>query len=221
MRAGPCTEKTEKPLRLPEELFLLGHDSSGRPAVHPASLDIGVAGAELTGLALAGRVVVERGRLAVADATPVGRPAADAVVAALVRAPEPPPLGAALARLSEGAGGRVRDRLLADGVLTEVSHRRFGLRPVTRFVAHDAASRVVRVRVWYATHGQSQPDDLTAALCGLVLATLLHDHVFSEMPLPGVADRLREIAAGQAPAVREIGSAVSALITNRAVSIYR
>jgi hypothetical protein len=209
-------------LRLSEELFLLAHDDAGRPAVHPASLDVGVAGAELTELALAGRIVVRGGRLVVVDGSPTGYPESDRLVAMIASGSEPPPLRAVLAALSEGAGGRARDRLLADGVLTRLSHRRLGLMQVTRFPATDeAVSRAVRVRVWYAAHGRTRPDPPTAALCGLVLATLMHDHVFDAMPLEGLTARLREIADGQAAAVRETASAVAALITSRAVAIYR
>lgn len=209
-------------MRLPEELFLLAHDDAGRPAVHSASLDIGVAGGELTELALAGRIVAQRGRLFVVDGSPTDDPDSDALVAVIASGSEPPSLRTVLARVGEGAGGRIRDRLLADGVLTKVSHRRLGLMPVTRFPATDeAVRRAVSVRVWYAAHGRTRPDPPTAALCGLVLATLLHDQVFAAMPLQGLTARLQEIVDGQAPAVREIGSAVAALVTSRAVAIYR
>ena len=60
-------------MRLREELFLLGFDNAGRPAVHTDSLDIGVAGARLVELVLAGRVGVAAGRLSAVEEPATGR----------------------------------------------------------------------------------------------------------------------------------------------------
>lgn len=208
-------------MRLREELVLLGHDPSGRPVLRGDALDAGVAGARLAELVLAARVGVRDGRLAVTEALPTGDPDADALLAALMRAPEPPAVAAALAELRPGAAGHVRDDLIADGTVTRVTARRLGLVSVTRYPAEEAAVRTVSVRLWYAAHGRSQPDERTAALCGLVHAVLLHDHVFVTMPLPGLDQRLREIRAGLCPPVREIVDGVAALVPVPAFAIHR
>ncbi len=208
-------------MRLREELFVLGFDNAGKPAVHPESLDIGVAGARLAELVLAGRVGVSGGRLSVIEAPRTGDADADALLAAIHRAPKPPPLAGALTQLRSGAGDAVRAELLAEGVLTKVAQRRLGLVPVTRYPADETVVRAITVRMWYAAHGRSQPDEPTAALCGLVHAVLLHEHVFVTMPLAGLDQRLREIRGKLSDPVREIVDAVGTLVASAAFAIYR
>ncbi|WP_203708832.1 GOLPH3/VPS74 family protein, partial [Asanoa iriomotensis] len=99
-------------MRLREELFLLGFDNAGKPAVHPDSLDIGVAGARLVELVLAGRVAVTGGRLGVIGIAPTGDADDDKLLAAIRLAAQPPPLAGALTQLRVGAGEAVRDELL-------------------------------------------------------------------------------------------------------------
>ncbi|MEV4534918.1 GPP34 family phosphoprotein [Asanoa sp. NPDC049518] len=208
-------------MRLREELFVLGFDNGGKPAVHPESLDIGVAGARLVELVLAGRVGVSGGRLGVIEALATGDAGTDALLAAIVRATKPPPLAGALSQLRSGAGDAVRADLLAEGVVTKVAQRRLGLVPVTRYPVDETVVRSITVRMWYAAHGRSQPDEPTAALCGLVHAVLLHDHVFTAMPLAGLDQRLREIRAKLSDPVREIVDAVGAMVASAAFAIYR
>jgi hypothetical protein len=208
-------------VRLREELFLLGFDNAGKPAVHPDSLDIGVGGARLVELVLAGRVAVSGGRLGALGVEPTGDHTDDSLLAAIRLAAQPPPLAGALAQLRLGAGEAVRTDLLAEGVVTKVAQRRLGLVPVTRYPADEAVVRAITVRLWYAAHGRSQPDEPTAALCGLVHAVLLHDHVFTTMPLAGLDQRLREIRAGLPDPVREIVDAVGTLVASAAFAIYR
>ncbi|WP_043627636.1 GOLPH3/VPS74 family protein [Nonomuraea candida] len=52
-------------LPLHHDLYLLAHDQSGKPLVHASSLALGLAGAALLDLLLAGRIVPSAGRLAV------------------------------------------------------------------------------------------------------------------------------------------------------------
>ncbi len=208
-------------MRLREELFVLGFDNAGKAAVHPESLDIGVAGARLVELVLAGRVGVSGGRLSVIEAVPTGDADSDALLAAIHRAPKPPPLAGALTQLRAGAGDAVRAELLAEGVVTKVAQRRLGLVPVTRYPADEQVVRAITVRMWYAAHGRSQPDEPTAALCGLVHAVLLHEHVFVTMPLAGLDQRLREIRGKLSDPVREIVDAVGSLVSSAAFAIYR
>jgi hypothetical protein len=208
-------------VRLRDELFLLGHDGSGRTAVHPDNLDLGVAGARLVELALAGRIMAAGGTVAVAEPTATGDPETDTLLTAILRAPAPPPLPGVLTHLRVGAADRVRDHLLAAGVLTKASHRRLGLLPVTRYPADEAVVRTISVRLWYAAQGREQPDTGTGSLAALVHAVLLHEHAFVNMPMTGLPARLQEIRAGLPAPVREIVSVVSAMIAQQAVAIYR
>ena len=208
-------------MRLREELFLLGHDKAGKTVVHPHSLDLGVAGALLAEQALAGRILVSGGHLAVTDPSATGDPEVDRLLDAILRAPAAPPLGGVLTEIRVGAAERVRAELIADGVVAELSHRRLGLLSVTRYPADEAVVRKISVGLWYAAHGKEQPDDPTATLCALVHAVLLHEHVFTNMPMTGLDARMREIRDRSPVPVREIAGAVSSLVASRAVAIYR
>jgi len=208
-------------VRLREELFLLGHDRAGKPVVHPHSLDLGVAGAVLAEQALARRILVSGGHLAVTDPAPTGEPEVDRLLAAILRAPAAPALADALMEVHVGAADRVRADLIADGVVAEVHAKRLGLIPVTRYPADEAVVRKISVGLWYAGHGKEQPDEPTATLSALVHAVLLHEHVFTNMPLTGLDARMREIRDRAPVPVREIAGAVSSLVASRAVAIYR
>lgn len=208
-------------MRLRDELFLLGHDRSGRPAVHPDNLDLGVAAARLVELALAGRVAAASGTVAVAEPTATGDPETDALLTAILRAPAPPPLTGVLTHLRTGAAGRVRDDLLAAGVVTTVTQRRLAVLTVTRYPADEATVRSISVRLWYAAQGREQPDQTTGSLAALVHAVLLHEHAFANIPMTGLGARLHEIRDGLPAPVREIVSVVSTMIARQAVAIYR
>jgi len=199
-------------VRLREELFLLGHDKAGKTVVHPHSLDLGVAGALLAEQALAGRILVSGGHLAVTDPSATGDPEVDRLLDAILRAPAAPPLGGVLTEIRVGAAERVR---------AELTHRRLGLLSVTRYPADEAVVRKISVGLWYAAHGKEQPDEPTATLCALVHAVLLHEHVFTNMPMTGLDARMREIRDRSLVPVREIAGAVSSLVASRAVAIYR
>jgi hypothetical protein len=208
-------------VRLREELFLLGHDPSGRAVVPAHSLDLGAAGALLAELAQSGRLAVSGGHVTVADTTPTADAEIDRLLLLVLRSPAAPPLGAVLTELHPGAADRVRAGLAAAGVVREVGAKRLGLIPVTRYPADEAAVRRITVGLWYAAHGRDQPDDRTAALLALVHAVQLHGHVFGGMPMNGLGARLTAIRdRGPAP-VREIATAVSALVPRRPVAIYR
>lgn len=208
-------------MRLRDELFLLGHDGSGRPAVHPDNLDVGVAAAELVELALVGRVAAAGGKVAVAEPTATGDPETDALLTAILRAPAPPPLTGVLTHLRGGAAERVRDDLLAAGVVTKVTQRRLGVLTVTRYPADEATVRSISVRLWYAAQGREQPDTTTGSLAALVQAVLLHEHAFANIPMTALPARLNEIRDGLPASVREIASVVSTIIAQQAVAIYR
>ena len=208
-------------MRLREELFLLGHDKVGKTVVHPHSLDLGVAGAVLAEQALAGRILVSGGRVVVSDPALTGEPEIDLLLAAILRAPAAPALTDALNEIHAGAADRVRADLIADGVVAEVHGKRLGLIPVTRYPADEAVVRKISVGLWYAAHGKEQPDEPTATLCALVHAVLLHEHVFTNMPLTGLDARMREIRDRAPVPVRDIAGAVSSLVASRAVAIYR
>ncbi|GIF61777.1 hypothetical protein Air01nite_78720 [Asanoa iriomotensis] len=106
-------------------------------------------------------------------------------------------------------------------MVTKSAQRRLGLVPVTRYPADEAVVRTITVRLWYAAHGRSQPDEPTAALCGLMHAVLLHDHVFTTMPMVGLDQRLREIRGKLSDPIREIIDAVTTLVASAAFAIYR
>lgn len=208
-------------MRLREELFLLGHDQRGRPVVHPDRLDLGVAGAFLVELALAGRLVVSGGHVAVADSNPTADAEIDHLLLMILRARSVPGLTAVLDEIRVGAADRARAPLAATGVVRSVTVKRLGLIPVIRHPADEAVVRRISVGLWYAAQGDGQPDDRTSALLALVHAVLLHEHVFANIPMTGLAARLRGVRDRAARPVREIATAVGGLAAGRAVAGHR
>ena len=70
---------------LPEELLLLALDPATGTTAQPQSLDLGLAGAQLVELALAGRIAPDGDRIAVVAPRPTGDPTLDCALELLRR----------------------------------------------------------------------------------------------------------------------------------------
>ncbi|MFG1696232.1 GPP34 family phosphoprotein [Nonomuraea sp. NPDC049309] len=182
-------------LPLHQDLYLIAHDKSGKPFVHPTSLSLGLAGA-----ALLDRLLAE-------PFTPVG----GLDPAALIK-------GAAAGGIYE----RTREELLGRGVLVRVTGRRLGMLPYTRHELADISS-VVRASsgVRAAVEGWKAPDARCAGLCGLVAVLRLEEQLYLDQPAAKLVARLREIAAAAAPPVGELVETVDTLVAEAAVAVYR
>lgn len=191
---------------LADELLLLALDDvSGRPTSR-AHLDLGLAGAVLVDLALAGRVDMADGCLVVTDATLTGDVVADAVLARIAerqRARRPKDW---VRRLAKGLRGGVVDRLVSAGVLRREKHKVLGLFPTTRLPARSqAVESDARARLDAAVLRGHDPEPRTAALVALVQAANLRKMAFPDADRKAVERRMSEIAEGTwaAEAVRQ------------------
>ncbi|MEV0822977.1 GOLPH3/VPS74 family protein [Nonomuraea rubra] len=179
-------------LPLHQDLYLIAHDQAGRPLIHQSSLALGLAGAALLDLLLA------------------GRPAPADPRSELKRA------------VADGVYDRTREGLLDSGVLVRVSRRRMGVLPYTRYELADIASIVrASSGVRSAVEGWKPPDARCAGLCGLVAVLRLEAELYLDQPGNRLVTRLREIAAAAGPPVPELVEIVDTLVAEAAVAVYR
>ncbi|HWG98747.1 MAG TPA: GPP34 family phosphoprotein [Pilimelia sp.] len=167
------------PLALAEELLLLAYDDqTGKATGSRIGLDLGMAAAVLVELALAGRIALDGGVIAVVDDTPTGEPIADAALAKLAGdTPHSP--ASWVQRLRHGLRDRVLADLVARGVVRDVDETPLDHIHVHRYPALDpSVEREIRARLADALTGRSVPDERTAALATLLgvarMAPALH-----------------------------------------------
>ncbi|TDE59090.1 GPP34 family phosphoprotein [Nonomuraea mesophila] len=209
-------------LPLHQDLYLIAHDQTGRPLIHLSSMALGLAGAVLLDLALGGRVTVAQGQAAATRSAPTGDAIADDLVSLLPRHRAGRELRYLLKKTADGIHDRTREALLGSGVLVQVSGRRLGVLPYTRYEPADIAS-VVRASAGArsAVEGWKQPDARCAALCGLVAVLRLEAELYLDQPSARLVGRLREIARDSSPVVGEVVTVVDALVGEAAVAVYR
>jgi hypothetical protein len=207
---------------LHHDLFLITHDQSGKPLIHQASMALGLGGAVLLELALSDRVTVARGRVTVADRTPVGDVVADTLVPMIQRDQGERDAKFWIRKLAEDIYERTRESLVEAGVLVVVNKRRMGMLPYTRYQLADIGS-VVRAStgVRSAVEGWKQPDGRAAALCGLVGALRVEAELYLDQPSSRLIGRLRTIANEHSAVVKEVVDTVDALLGEAAVAVFR
>ncbi|MCA2213894.1 GOLPH3/VPS74 family protein [Jidongwangia harbinensis] len=185
-------------IALAEELLLLAYDDqTGKATGSRIGLDLGMAAAVMVDLALAGRVAYVEGYLKVIDPTPVGDPIADAVLAKAA-ADDPHTPAQWLQRLRHGLRNRVLADLVERGVVRDVDETQLDYIHVHRYPTTDPAVEAeIRKRLGEALISGSIPDERTAALATLLVATRMEPAL--RLPPEEAAEahrRLEEIASG-------------------------
>src|ERR687894_1111047 len=185
-------------IALAEELLLLAYDDqTGKATGSRIGLDLGMAAAVMVDLALAGRIAYVDGYLKVIDPRPVGDPIADAVLAKAA-AGEPHTPAQWLQRLRHGLRARVLADLVARGVVQDVDETQLEYIHVHRYPTTDPAVEAeIRKRLGDALISQVPPDERTAALATLLVATRMEPAL--RLPPEDAAQahrRLEEIASG-------------------------
>jgi Golgi phosphoprotein 3 (GPP34) len=214
---------------LAEEVMLLSLDDESGAAKDRSSAAWAVAGGILLELAMAGRVTVTDGRLAVTDPTPTG--------VAL--------LDGRLRQMSEWTqrGGRRRvtdwltkdqakavsatvESLCARGLVVEERRKALGIFPVTRYPEADGTvEQELRSRLSAAVLDGAVPDERTCGLVALLQAARLHGLAFPDLPRKQVDPRMAEIAQGQwvgddvREAIRNMQAAVTTVTVMVAASV--
>ncbi|MFF5171743.1 GPP34 family phosphoprotein [Micromonospora sp. NPDC000089] len=218
-------------LPLRDELFLLGHDDdTGQPHVHRQALALGMAGAVLTDLFLAGRIALDEDgrpgghqRVWLHLDRPVGDLIADTAIASVRYANPSPRLRGWLTWFADDLYERTRAGLHAGGILRHTTHRRLGgLARADRYLATDTKWAVVaRARLRYLAAGRDHPDNHTAALAGLVAVLGLTEHLYLDEDTAALTAQLRAIAEQHHRPVRDITTAVDAAVGDLATAAYR
>ncbi|MFI7519565.1 GOLPH3/VPS74 family protein [Micromonospora globbae] len=211
-------------LPLRDELFLLGHnDDTGHPHIHRQALALGLAGAVLIDLFLAGRILLDptddrpagERWLRLRTDQPVGDLIADTALAAIRHGRTAPPVKAFLRTFSTDLYERTRAGLVAAGILRQHTRRRLGgLARTDTYLPTDTKWPVIaRARLRYLAHGREQPDHHTAALAGLVATLGLTEHLYLDDDTTTLTTRLTTIASQHHQTVRHITAAVGDLAT--------
>ncbi len=206
---------------LPEELFLLALDDEDGKLHSGDAVVLGLAGAELTELALADRIAFEDKKIVVTDAKPVGDAALDSALAGLVEKGEPVKPSSWLNKAKKHTRDTYADRLSNAGVIEENSKKVLGLIPVHRFPVKDAAAKAeIKARLDKVVLGGADGDDRTAALGALLHACKLGRHVYPGGDGSDARSRLKELASDDAAAkgVSQALAAINAAVTATVVA---
>ena len=185
-------------IALAEELLLLAYDDqTGKATGSRIGLDLGMSAAVLVDLALAGRIAYVNGNLVVNDPTPIGEPIADLVLAKAA-ADDPHTPAQWLQRLRHNLRNRVLQDLIDRGVVRDVDETQMGYIHVHRYPTADPAYEAeIRKRLAEALISDAPPDERTAALCTLLVATRM-EPALRLPPEEAVRahERLERIASG-------------------------
>ncbi|MFI6321036.1 GPP34 family phosphoprotein [Nonomuraea sp. NPDC050556] len=203
-------------LPLYQDLFLVCHHENGKPIIHRSSISLGLAGAVLIDLALAARLALTQGRIAVTDATPTGDPILDASAAL-------PTEDARVwaKKVAATVYDRTQQQLVASGVLKAVSSRRLGLLPYTSYRAEMASIVRASADLRSVAGGWREADARCAALCGLVVVLQVHTELYINQPPGQLGTTLRGVADGHSPLVKDLVALVDTLVGDAAVAVYR
>ncbi|GAA2549003.1 hypothetical protein GCM10010435_18380 [Winogradskya consettensis] len=186
-------------IALAEELLLLAYDDqTGKATGSRIGLDLGMAAAVLVDLALAGRIAYVAGNLVVNDPTPTGDPIADRILA---KAADDDPHTPAqwVQRLRHRLRQHVLDDLITRGVIRDEDETQMGgVIHLHRYPTTDPAFEAeIRKRLAEALITDAVPDERTAALCTLLVATRMEPAL--RLPPEEAArahERLEKIASG-------------------------
>lgn len=192
---------------LAEEYLLLAlDDASGRPLLSTQHLQFALAGASVAQLTLDGALDVsdgadggQKGRFRVTGRATPSDPVQREILGLLDgRRPKD-----AIRKVGQGSFARtLRDALqqglAARGVLREEQVKVLGLFPSTTWPAHDPAPEAaVRERVLAALTGDVAPDERTAALVSLLLATDLTRKIYPDQDRRELKRRAKAIAESE------------------------
>ncbi|MBB3664328.1 MULTISPECIES: GOLPH3/VPS74 family protein [Prauserella salsuginis group] len=206
-----------------EDLLLLAFDDTeGKPVSGVHNLDQAVAGALLLELTLRGRVDVtgeadegRAGRIVLRDATPVGEAELDGALEALAEKEGAKPKDAVNRLAKDGPVDRLLSGLADRGVLKREDRKVLKLFPVTRWPAADCRhEEQLRTELHRVLVEEAEPDERTAAVVALLVATKSVRHAFPTDDPQLTQKRAEQVAEGNwgSDAVRKAIDEVTAAV---------
>jgi hypothetical protein len=188
--------------RAGDELYLIAHhEQTGRPHLAPRAAGLGLAGALLAELALAGAVTFDAGTVTGAVPGQASDPLTVAVAGQIAAENPPRPVGDWLAFLARTAPADVAARLGQAGYLTPVPGRPWR---AGRWVPADpdcAFAPVARLKA--ALHPSRPGDEQAVTVAGLAAACGLGPRLGLYLPA-GTRDRIDTLVPLLAPELREV-----------------
>jgi len=187
--------------RLADDLYLMAHDDrTGKPLLQPRAAGLGLAGALLAELVLAGRIEVEPGGIAIADRNPPQDALAGSVLGLLLREHQHSPREW-LVFLARTAASDVAGRLEHSGYLVRTPARTWRSQ---RWVPVDPDCAFAPMARVQATLRASRPVTAAqASLAGLAVACGLGARLWPYAP-PTARRWLQEVLAQLDPGLREV-----------------
>ncbi|GAB3962964.1 hypothetical protein GCM10029978_019550 [Actinoallomurus acanthiterrae] len=198
-------------LTLADELLLLTRrEQDGRSLIGGTELDCGVAGALLAELALAERVQLVEGRIAVVDPSPLGDPDLDALLERIAADGRPRKADRWVSKMRRDSTRKRRlARLAAMGVLEAREHKVLGLFPYTDYTVRDPSHRQeLHARLEAVLNG-APSDDRSSALLAIAHACRLDRKAF-----PGVDGKVRRRRVKEITEDEWAGRAVAKVIAS-------
>jgi Golgi phosphoprotein 3 (GPP34) len=209
-------------LTLADLLLLIAYDDDGTRIGNSQAVDLGLGGAVLAELAIAGRIEVSHRRIRVVDTAPTGDPLLDGALAGIAAERRPRKPADLVGTLSRGLRATVLHRLVDQGILRREEGRVLWVFPRTRYPSatglEPVAETDARGRLVLAVDGGGPVEPRVAALCGLVKAVGLEGAVFPDRPRREIRRRLDAVAesdwasAAVRRAISEVDAAVVASI---------
>lgn len=213
-------------LSIPEELFLLTlHEKKGVITVTAQqSLPYGLAGAILTELTLAERLIAQpdRKKLAIQNTTPLGDELLDAALAQIVTSRGPWTAKYWIYSLGQHPKKLARTlatRLVNKGILQQEEKKLLWVIPYTVYPERDATAKYwLKERLRAVVLAGQQPDERTLALLSLVKACRLMNLIFTKDERKAARKQIEALTTGDwisdavARTLEEIDAAVTAAI---------
>ncbi|MDG4822249.1 GPP34 family phosphoprotein [Asanoa sp. WMMD1127] len=184
-------------LTLADELALLAHDDEGVNRMASPGFGYALGGALLIELALAGRVVVDDGRVRIADPTPTGAPLVDTALARIAGDQKRRKPKEWVTNLAKGLPERVLAGLVEAGLVSRTTDKVLWVFKTTRYPSpgglEPSVETELRGRLDRAIRSTGPVEPRTAALLSLVRATNFERRTFPDVPKDQVEARLKEI----------------------------
>lgn len=203
--------------RMADDLYLLAHDDvTGKPFLQPRALGVGLAGALLAELMLAGAILVQAAQIQITAQGVLPDGLGRRVLDVLLVEPDRHPVRDWLMYLAASAAQDVGMRLEYDGYLTRVSSRRPWRS--TKLVPADpdaAFAPLVRVRTVLDPARSATASD--ALLTGLAIACGLGSRVLPFGP-PGARGILHDAIRHLHPGLRELIASTQAAVDSALLS---